>query len=557
MKPKKLFAGVLSFALLLSLVACGGGSSDSTEEKVLSYNNQQEPPELNSVLTTTTGSGNVLRHITEGLVTLDENDEPVGGVAESWDISDDKLTYTFHLREGLKWSNGETVTANDFKYAWDQLFTAKVAAPYAGTWVPLFKGGEGWAATASITDEDELAAAQATVMDEVRANGYKVIDDNTLEVYLSGPYDYMLGVLAFYNFNPLNEKGVEEVGGWDKYAKEADAFVTNGAFTMDEWVHEDKIVMKKNPDYWQADKVKLDAIEFRSISDANTNLNAFESGEIDIIEVNGEQAKTLREKGEIDVHDFDDGSAWYFEFNNTLPGLKNQKVRKALTLGFDADTFIKSVILNESTPATSFVPTAIVRGEFADKVGDLIQRPTDGNYDEVKALLEEGLAEEGLTLDTFKPTMITDDTTQAKKIGEFTQEQFKKNLGVTLKVDTMTYKARIARMQSYDFDIVFAGWGPDYNDPMTFLDLFVTGNGNNHTRFSNARYDELVSLARVEADTDKRNEYLIELEQIIADEQPVGHVYNRRKDYLMAEGVTGVVKTAFTDVDLRFADIEK
>lgn len=557
MRPKKLFAGVLSFALLLSLVACGGGSgsSDSGEKKI-SYNNTQEPPELNSVMTTSTGSGNVLRHIMEGLVTLDENDEPVAGVAESWDISDDKMTYTFHLRDGVKWSNGEELTANDFKYAWDQLFDANVGAPYAGTWVPLFKGGEGWAATATIENEDEQAAAQAAVMDEVRANGYKVIDDSTIEVYLSGPYDYMLGVLAFYNFLPMNEKGVEEVGGWDKYAKEADAFVTNGAFTMDSWVHEDNIVMKKDENYWQADKVNLDEIEFRAISDSNTALNSFESKEVDIIELTGEQAKDLREKGDIEVYDFDDGSAWYFEFNNSVPGLNNAKVRKALTLGFDAQSFIDNVVLNESTPATSFVPTAINNGEFAKEVGTLIERPTDGDYTEAKKLLEEGLAEEGLTLDTFKPKMICDDTTTANKYAAFTQEQLKTNLGVTLEIETMTYKARIARMQAHDFDIVFAGWGPDYNDPMTFLDLFVTGNGNNHTLFSNARYDELVNLARGEADTEKRTEYLIELEQIIADEQPVGHIYNRRKDYIMQDGITGVVKTAFTDVDLRFADIK-
>ncbi|MFV0381454.1 MAG: ABC transporter substrate-binding protein [Breznakia sp.] len=549
MKLKRFLTGLMTTVMMFSVVACGGSSD---EAKKISYNNTHEPPELNSVMTTSTGSGNVLRHIMEGLVTLDENDEPEAGVAEKWTVSEDKLTYTFNLRKGTKWSNGEEVTAKDFKYAWDQLFDASVGAKYAGTWVPLFKGGEGWGDTTTLPAEEQ-AAAQAKVMDAVRENGYKAVDDYTFEVYTSGPYDYMLGVLAFYNFLPMNEKAVEEAGGWDAYAKEADAMATNGPFTIDEWIHEDKIVMNKDDNYWQADKINLDALEFRVISDINAALSSFEANEIDVIEVTGEQAKQLREEGKT-VNDFDDGSSWYFEYNTTRTGLKNVKIRKALTLAFDAQLFVNSIVLNESKPATSFVPTAIQKGEFASKVGTLIERPTDGNYDAVKAMLEEGLKEEGLALADFKPVMLVDDTPTGNKTAAFVQEQFKQHLGVELAIEVMTYKARIARMQSQDFDIVYAGWGPDYNDPMTFLDLFTTGNGNNHTGYSNARYDELVGLARAEVDTDKRTEYLLELEKIIVEDQPIGYIYNRRKDYVMQEGITGVVKTSFTDVDFRFAD---
>lgn len=546
---KKIFSIFAAAVMAFTLVGCGSSSDDKKKDdggdtkKSLSLNLVQEPPELNSILTTSTGSGDVLRHIMEGLVTLDENDEPVPAVAESWDISDDKLTYTFHLRKGMKWSNGEEVTAHDFVFAWNQLFTPKTAAEYAGTWAPLIEGAE-----AVLNSKDD--ASLKTALENV---GYKAQDDYTLEVKLTGPYDYFLGVASFYNFLPVNEKGYNDCGGQDKYAKEAKDIVTNGPFTMDKWVHEDSITFKKNPDYWQADKVKLDEIVMRMISDSNAALNEFKAGTIDMINLNGEQQKTLKEEGE-DVSGYDDGGVWYLEFNTTAAGISNAKVRKALTLAVDANKYVEKVVLNESKVANALVPVAISQGKFSEFVGDLYNRPTDGKFDDVVAMFEEGLKEAGVTKEDLKLELIVDDTTQGNAYGAYVKEQLNTVLGVNLEVAPMTYKARLERMKNKDISIVLAGWGPDYNDPMTFLDLFTSTNGNNHTQWSDPDYDRIVDEARMEADTDKRNGLLKQLEEMLAEECPIGYIYYRQQNYIVSEGTTGVVRTAFSNIDVRFAD---
>lgn len=523
-------------------------STPATGPKEVIVNLTSEPPELNSVLTTSTGSGNVLRHVVDGLTSLDAEDKPQPAVAEKWDVSTDKKTYTFHLRQGMKWSNDEPVTAHDFVYAWTQLFTPEVGANYAGTWAGMIVG-----ATENLNGE-ELSAEVRAELDaqgyEGLPMGFKAVDDYTLQVTLTNPYPYFLDVLAFYSFAPLNQKGVEAIG-WDSYAKEYNTILTNGAYKMVSWTHEAEIVLEKDPTYYKADSINIDKITMVMISDAGTALNAFQTGEVDFITVNAENRKLLEAQG-VPIYQQNDGSCWYFEFNNTLPGLNNAKVRKALTLGVDAETFVKSVVNNNSTVANSFVPPAIANGEFAAAVGSQLTR---GDYAAAKALLEEGLKEEGLTVADFHPVLIADDTSAAQKYAAFFQEQFKTNLGVEIKLELMTYKNRIERMQNYDFSIVMAGWGPDYNDPMTFLDLFVTGSGNNHTQYSNPEYDALVDAARKEADPAKRTQILIQIEELLARDMPVGYIYNRVKDYVLSPKLTGYVATAFTDMSLLEADV--
>lgn len=525
-----------------------GADSGITGPKEVSVNLGQEPPELNSVLTTSTGSGNVLRHIVEGLVYLDENNAPTPGIAESWDVSDDGLTYTFHLRGDSVWSNGDKVVAEDFIYAWTLLFTADTAAPYAGTWAGIFLGAQ------EHLEGTALSAEQRAALDalgyEGLPMGFKAIDDATVQVSIVNPTPYLLSVLAFYNFLPMNQRGVEEIG-FDQYAKEYNTIITNGMYNMAAWTHESDIVLEKNPNYYGAGAIKIDKITMNMISDSGAAYNAFLAGEIDYILVNPEQAEQLRGMG-VDVKYYDDGSNWYFEYNNTLPGLKNVKVRKAMTLGVDVESFVGNVLQNNSTVANSFVPSAISDGAFTAAVGPLIER---GDVAAAKALLEEGLAEEGMTIADFKPVLIADDTTTAATYCAFFKEQWMTNLGVDVTVEQMTYNNRIDRMQSFDFSIVLAGWGPDYDDPMTFLDLFVTGSGNNHTQYSNSAYDALVTQAKAEPDAAAREQILIQIEHILAEDMPVGYVYNRARDYVTSERLTGYLATAFTDMCLRYADV--
>lgn len=559
MKKNRLLASALAAVMSVSLLAgcstskgtdpSAGGTNAAGETaapttgtgpKEVVIDTESEPPELNSILTTSTGSGNILRHIVEGLVYLDPQDEPVAGIAESWDVSDDGLTYTFHLRQDSKWSNGEPVTAHDFVFAWTQLFTPATGAKYGATWAPLIKGAEEMMNAAS---EADLTAAAANV-------GYKAVDDYTLEVTLTNPYPYFLSVLAFYSFAPVNEKGYTEIGA-DNYAKEADTIITNGPYNMTSWEHESEIVLEKNPDYYAADTIKIDKITCLMMNDSNARLNSYQAGECDLIQLTGDQSALLAKEGKT-VTSYDDGSTWYFEFQTTRKGLSNAKIRKAMTLAVDAQSFIDNVVKNNSEVAYSFTPTAINNGKFAAAVGKVLNR---GDYAAAKALFEEGLAEEGLTASDLKLSIIADDTDSAGKYAAFFQEQWKTNLGIDVTVSQMPYKSRLERMQTKDFDIVMAGWGPDYNDPMTFVDLFVTDAGNNHTGWSNAEYDQLIKDAIKEPDAAKRTDILVKAENILLSDMPIGPIYNRKKDYITSDRLTGVVKTAFTDLALRWADV--
>lgn len=490
----------------------------------------------------------------EGLVTLDENDEAQPGVAKEWKTSEDGKTVTFKLRKDATWSNGEKVTAKDFEFAFTQQFNQANAADYASTWAPLVEGAEAfYAATEKGTDTDAAKAA-------FENRGWVAEDDYTFVVHLVNPTTYFVPLMAYTSFYPVNEDAWKEFGGAEEYATEADKMIYNGAFEITEWTHEDQIVFAKRADYWNADKINLDKMTFRMIVDSNAALNEYNSGGLDMVGLTGDQAAQLREEGK-EVLKYNDGSNFYLEFNTTKPGLNNAKIRKALTYALDAQQFIENILKNSSTVANSFTPAAINNGEFTKQVGDLMNRDTIAptgakEMPEVKKMFEEGLAEEGLTADQLDLELLADEGDSVTTMCAYVQEQFKTILGVDLEINQQTFQSRIEKMNSHDFSIVFAGWGPDYNDPMTFMDLWLTGGGNNHTSWSNAKYDELIKNAAKEADATARTNMLIEAEKILADEMPVGYVYCRVRDYAVSDRVSGIYRTAFQDLNCKFAKVK-
>lgn len=550
---KKLRNLVAALLVGVMLVGCGGSSSNGGKEITVDLG--AEPPELNTFMTSTSVSGNVLRHVVEGLVTLDANDKAAPGMAKSWDVSEDKLTVTFHLREGAKWSNGEEVTAKDFVFAQEQLYDARNGAPYGSTWAERVVGAQDlFKITTADKTTGKLAASDAEIQAAKDALGVKAIDDYTLEFKLTGPYDYFVELMAFYSFAPINEKAYKEMGGLDKYAKEADAMVYNGPFKIESWAHESEMVLVKNEDYWNKDAVEAEKITFTMITDSNTRENEFRAGNVDVVSLTGLQAKEMKSnlvEGS-DLKSYDDGSIWYLEYNTSVKGLNNAKIRRALTLAIDAQAFIDSIVQNDSTVAYSFTPPAIQQGTFNKAVADAGVSIGERNVETAKALLAEGLAEENLTVADLKVAMITDDTDVAKKNCEFVQEQLRANLGVEIQVEQMPHKQRIARMDAKDFAIVFAGWSLDYNDPMTYMDLWLTGGGNNHTNWSNAQYDKLIADAAMEGDTAKRTDLLVQAEKILMEECPIGIIYNRKQSYVVSSKIKNVIRTASTDLDCRY-----
>lgn len=550
---KKLRNLVAALLVGVMLVGCGGSSSNGGKEITVDLG--AEPPELNTFMTSTSVSGNVLRHIVEGLVTLDANDKAAPGMAKSWDVSEDKLTVTFHLREGAKWSNGEEVTAKDFVFAQEQLYDARNGAPYGSTWAERVVGAQDlFKITSADKTTGKLAASDAEIQAAKDALGVKAIDDYTLEFKLTGPYDYFVELMAFYSFAPINEKAYKEMGGLDKYAKEADAMVYNGPFKIESWSHESEMVLVKNEDYWNKDAIGAEKITMTMITDSNTRENEFRAGNIDVVSLTGLQAKEMKTNlvEGADLKSYDDGSIWYLEYNTSVKGLNNAKIRRALTLAIDAQAFIDSIVQNDSTVAYSFTPPAIQQGTFNKAVADAGVSIGERNVETAKALLAEGLAEENLTVADLKVAMITDDTDVAKKNCEFVQEQLRANLGVEIQVEQMPHKQRIARMDAKDFAIVFAGWSLDYNDPMTYMDLWLTGGGNNHTNWSNAQYDKLIADAAMEGDTAKRTDLLVQAEKILMEECPIGIIYNRKQSYVVSSKIKNVIRTASTDLDCRY-----
>lgn len=562
MKVRKLLSMLVALVMAVSvlLTGCGGAAGDNTQgtttaaagesttapavaegPQEVTINLGNEPPQMNTFLSTDVSSFTVTRHVFEGLIRQDQQSKPVAGVAESWDITPDGLTYTFHLRNNAKWSDGSNVTAKDFDFGWKMLLTPSNAAPYAA-FLYMIKGAEDFN-TGKSTDWSTV--------------GIKVKDDYTLEVTLVRPTPYFLDICAFGVTMPVKEEFYNTTKSGDAYiyGTEADKLIYNGPWVIESWQHEDHLVLKKNPNYWNAGDVKLDKITMRMINDSNTAYNSFVAGELDMVGLPGSLIAQAQSDGYA-LSKYQDGATFYFEFNTKDKVVSNKNIRKALTYAIDRQTLVTNVFKDGSLPALAFThPVVAIAGSdkpFHELVGDIIK---DNNSDEAKQLLAQGLKELGIS-SVPKLQMLTDDSDIAKRDGAVYQEYWKKNLGIDVEIVSMPFKSRLQRMEDKDFQIVLGGWGPDYNDPMTFLDVFETGNGNNHTSYSNPEYDKLLNEMRVEADNAKRIQEGVAAEKLLLDDMPLGPIYFRSRNYLLQPWFSGVVRDPLQDINLYWAAVD-
>lgn len=546
----------ISLTCLTMLVGCGGGDKGGSATKSITVNLGAEPPELLTFMTTDSTSGNVLRHVVEGLVTLDENNEAIPGVAkevptkENGGISDDGKTITFKLNSDAKWADGTPVKASDFEYAWDLMFNRDTGSQYAATWAPLIEGAS-----------EVLAAKTASAREKAMAKkGYKADDEaGTFTVKITEPYPYFVPLMAFYSFAPVNKAAFEACGKdlaerVKKYGTDADKFLGNGPFKISEWQHNDSIKVVKNDQYWNAKDIKLDDITFKMLSDTNTLLNEFESGNIDMIGLTGEQKAKLEEEGNKNIKTFADGGTWYLLFNTKVKPFNNAKVRKALTMAVDIEGFIKDIRKDDSKAAPTFTAPSVYNGEFTKSLGNLYSSRKD--YAKAKSLLEEGLKEEGMTIADLSIHLVGDEGDDALKNYAFLQEEWQKNLGIETKIDQVTFQSRVDKMSNGDFSVIFAGWSADYDDPMSYLEIVKSDNGNNNGKYNNPEFDKLLNQASKELDSKKREELLKNAEKIIAEECPIGVLYHRYTTYVTSDKLVGEQRTAFKNMDFRFADVK-
>lgn len=576
MKLKKVLALVLSAALVVSAFAgCGGNSSktstesiaasessaESTEStasgdstpaasgdatatftpktvdaaKTISLNAGMEPTGLNTLTSTYAIEFSLFKHMYENLVTLDDDDNTVPGAAESWDYDEDTLTYTFHLRKDGVWTNGDPVTAKDFEFAWSQALNPDVASDYA--YFLYF-----------IKNAEKYFNGEVT-WDEV---GVKVVDDYTLEVTLEQPTPYALFLFSFGTLAPINQRFYEAVGA-DLYSTEAQYFCTNGPFALTEWSHNDKIVMQKNDAWHGAADVEVEEIDWKIITDANAALSSFLAGDLDMVGLGtGELIKQATAAGAT-IQSYTDGTAFYIYFNNNDQYLSNVNLRRALFNAIDEQKEIDTVWQNDNEPMTSFTAPGVSATDgtsFAGKVGELYAPSRD--QEKAKEYLATALSELGCTVDDLSAHLSIDCGDSPTSIAEasFYQEQWRQVLGIEVAVNSMITKQGSQNRKTGNYVMSITGWGPDYNDPNTFLDLWVTDGGNNQTGFSNERYDELIDLASKETDLEKRESYFIECEQIIADQLPIGPAFWRAPSYACSDKIKGGMhRSTFQDIN--------
>ena len=578
MKLKKVLALVLSAALVVSAFAgCGGNSSSSTTStesiaasessaestestasgdstpaasgdataiftpktvdaaKTISLNAGMEPTGLNTLTSTYSIEFALFKHMYENLVTLDDDDNTAPGAAESWDYDEDTLTYTFHLRKDGVWTNGDPVTAKDFEFAWSQALNPDVASDYA--YFLYF-----------IKNAEKYFNGEVT-WDEV---GVKVVDDYTLEVTMEQPTPYALFLFSFGTLAPINQRFYEAVGA-DLYSTEAQYFCTNGPFALTEWSHNDKIVMQKNDAWHGAADVEVEEIDWKIITDANAALSSFLAGDLDMVGLGtGELIKQATAAGAT-IQSYTDGTSFYIYFNNNDQYLSNVNLRRALFNAIDEQKEIDTVWQNDNEPMTSFTAPGVSATDgtsFAGKVGELYAPSRD--QEKAKEYLATALSELGCTVDELSAHLSIDCGDSATSIAEasFYQEQWRQVLGIEVTVNSMITKQGSQNRKTGNYVMSVTGWGPDYNDPNTFLDLWVTDGGNNQTGFSNERYDELIDLAAKETDLEKRESYFIECEQIIADQLPIGPAFWRAPSYACSDKIKGGMhRSTFQDIN--------
>ena len=500
--------------------AANGGNNTATDsgnsggetlaaDQTLRVNLSAEPPTFDPAQAQDSQANTVLNLMYDGLTRMDEAGQTLPGAAESWDV--DGTKYTFHLRQDGVWSNGDPLTANDFVFAWERVLNPKTtpAPPYSYQ-LHYIKNAEQYN-NGEITDFSQV--------------GVKAVDDYTLEVELSASTPYFLGLTSFYTFFPVHQSVKDD----EKWAVDQSKMIVNGEFTLTSWIKGQTIELTKNESYWDKDNIKLSKINMSLVNASATELASYQNGELDRAghpngEIPTDQIPILKEqlKDELQIKGI--ASTYYYQFNNTVKPFDNAKIRKAFAMAIDRQKIVDNVTLGGQVPAFGYVPPGIKGLEDEYRVENKDDYFTE-NVAEAKKLLEEGMQEEGYTT-LPEVTLIYNSSDAHKKIALAITDMWKNNLGVDVKTENQEWAVFLENRQSGNYQVARAGWVADYNDPMTFLDMWMTNGGNNDIFFANAEYDELIKEAKQTEDLAKRQENFAKAEKIlIQDEQALMPIY--------------------------------
>ena len=488
------------------------------------------PADINPLTASTTEAAEILGSMYEGLVRQNAEGQvlPGSGLAEDWTISEDGTVYTFTLRDAT-WSDGTPITADQFVYCWERVLAPETASQYAYM-LYVIKNATAYN-VGELTDFEQV--------------GVKALDEKTLEVTLEAPTDYFLEMLVIPQYGALPVGYAEEMGA--NMFLDTEHMVCNGPFICTEWTPDVSMTFVKNENYWDADSVKLAGLKYDFVMDTNTIINLYETGELDVMLVQPEFLDTYREAaGFVSVTE---PVTEYLKFNFDNEYFANENIRRAFSLALDRVTYMEDFMRTGSTPAYAYVPDSIkgpagegFRGTYGDLYYDI--GTNEGAAQEAKDLLAKGLEEVGKTFEEFNQglSLVIGEGDLNLKTAQVFQEFWKTNLGVDVEVRSMRYALRQEAYDTRDFTLGKEGWGADYNDAQSFIELFETESPYNDCGYSNPEFDAI--MAQVKTSTgDERQQLLQEAERILVEEDfCIAPTFYQTRSWVCKDNVSGIVR---------------
>ena len=541
MQKKKIVGLVMALGLAgLFLTACGKQQETSKQQELrLSASAPLDTIDISKA----TGYGQT-GNVFESFYRLGKNGQPTAGLAKKATVSADGLTWTFTLRDA-KWSNGDQITAQDFVYSWRRSLTPKTASPYAY----LFSG---------VKNADAISKGKLPV----EQLGIKALDNKTVEISLEKPIAYFKVLMAYPLFGPQNQKVVEKYG--KKYATNSKYMVYSGPFVIKDWTGtSDKWSFQKNPNYWDKKQVKLDKISYKVVSNPNTGYELYQQGKLDMTPLSSQQVKNYKNSSEFKQYPYSYVAFLAYNFNATnaanKKALNNQNIRRALSLALDRKVLTKKVFGDGSQVPTGFVANDLAKNpqtgvDFSKEQAVTKTVAYDANL--AKKYWRKGLAETGLKELTFN-ILASSDTPTNDALTQYLQSQYTKVLpGLKVKVQNIPGKSALERARKGEFDIYVSGWGGDFNDPITFLQIPLTGTSYNYGNYSNSEYDRLIAKATNEDANDKLARWndLVAAAKLFNSQQGVSPLYQQTTAYLQKKRVKGIIhNTAGTQWNYKYA----
>ena len=524
---------------LASLVGSDTGSSKAVDAATgtITLLLKEEPPQLDSTKATDQVSGQILGHIMEGLLRQDAQQKIQPGVAERWDITPEGAT--FHLRADALWSDGIPVTAHDFVFAWRTVVDPKTASEYA--FIMYF------VKNAEAINQGKLPVTEL---------GVRALDDRTLQVVFERPLLFFDKVVTFKTFLPIREAFYRQTNG--RHGADAKEMLYNGPFSISSWVHGASLKVEKNQHYWRRDEIRLNAINWAYItSDANASLNFFKDGKIAAAGLSPDTLTNALEQ-RWHIKQFQDGGVFFLEFNHRPDRLtRNLNLRRAMQLVNNPGELV-----NKVTKLPGYLVSDSLFPVYLDGVNDKfkVEKPPKKIVRDIEAARRHlELARQELGLDKIPPlTLLTTEDPVSNVQAEYYQALYRDTLGLEIKIDKQIFKQRLAKMTAGEFDIVSAGWGPDYEDLLTFGDLFASWNLNNRGRYASAEYDRQVRIALNSTDQAERVEAFAKMQDLIIDDAVILFNYERGASYVTHPQLKGIVRRVIgSDPDYTYAWIDE